>query len=74
MAPMGRGAAVLFRQRFGGLHAGVDGLLAVGVRDGAVYYVSSSLARSSAAPADATLSAAAARRSRSGIPVAPTPR
>ena len=41
-------------QRFGGLHAGVDGLLAVGVRDGAVYYVSSSLARSSAAPAGAT--------------------
>jgi hypothetical protein len=60
VAPMGRGAAVLFRQRFGGLHAGVDGLLAVGVRDGAAYYVSSSLARNSAAPADATLSAAAA--------------
>ena len=55
VAPMGQGAAVLFRQRFGGLHAGVDGLLAVGVRDGAVYYVSSSLARSSAAPAGATL-------------------
>ncbi len=62
VAPMGRGAAVLFRQRFGSLHAGVDGLLAVGVRDGAAYYVSSSLARSSAAPADATLSAAAARQ------------
>ena len=54
MAPMGQGAAVLFRQRFGGLHAGVDGLLAVGVRDGAVYYVSSSLARSSTAPAGAS--------------------
>jgi hypothetical protein len=62
VAPMGRGAAVLFRQRFGGLHAGVDGLLAVGVRDGAAYYVSSSLARSSAAPASATLTANAARR------------
>jgi extracellular elastinolytic metalloproteinase len=62
VAPMGRGAAVLFRQRFGDLYAGVDGLLAVGVRDGSAYYVSSSLARNSAAPADATLSAAAARK------------
>ncbi len=62
VAPMGRGAAVLFRQRFGGLRAGVDGLLAVAVRDGAAWYVSSSLARSSAAPADATLGAAAARQ------------
>ena len=69
VAPMGRGAAVLFRQRFGSLPAGVDGLLAVGVRGGAAYYVSSSLARSSAAPADATLSAAAAQvRSPSGWP------
>jgi extracellular elastinolytic metalloproteinase len=62
VAPMGRGDAVLFRQRFGSLQAGVDGLLAVGLRNGAVYYVSSSLARSSAAPADATLSAGAARK------------
>ncbi|HEU6445388.1 MAG TPA: hypothetical protein VFL61_10060, partial [Gaiellaceae bacterium] len=62
VAPMGRGAAVLFRQRFGSLPAGVDGLLAVGVRGGAAYYVSSSLGRSSATPADATLSAAAARK------------
>ena len=62
VAPMGRGDAVLFRQRFGSLPAGVDGLLAIGVRNGAAYYVSSSLARSSAAPAGAILSAAAAER------------
>jgi hypothetical protein len=62
VAPMGKGAAVLFRQRMGGLAAGVDGILAVGVRDGAVYYVSSSLARDAAAPAPATLSAADAER------------
>src|SRR5512132_2194040 len=61
VAPMGKGAAVLFQQRFGGLRPGVDGLLAIGVRDGAVYSVSSSLARSSAAPAEATLGAAAAQ-------------
>jgi extracellular elastinolytic metalloproteinase len=62
VAPMGKGAAVLFQQRFGGLRPGVDGLLAIGVRDGAVYSVSSSLARSSAAPAEATLGAAAAQK------------
>jgi extracellular elastinolytic metalloproteinase len=61
VAPMGKGAAVLFRQRFGSLRAGVDGLLAIGVRNGSAFYVSSSLSRSSAAPAAATLSAAAAR-------------
>ncbi|MGH8825459.1 MAG: M36 family metallopeptidase, partial [Jiangellaceae bacterium] len=57
VAPMGEGAAVLFRQRFGGLEAGRDGLLAVGVRDGAVWHVSSSLARDAGRPAAATLSA-----------------
>jgi extracellular elastinolytic metalloproteinase len=60
VAPMGEGAAVLFRQRFGGLEAGRDGLLAVGVRDGAVWHVSSSLARDAGRPAAATLSADAA--------------
>ena len=45
VAPLGKGAAVVFRQRFGNLAAGRDGLLSVGVRDGAVWYVSSSLAR-----------------------------
>ncbi len=37
VAPMGRGDAVLFRQRFGSLPAGVDGLLAIGVRKGGAY-------------------------------------
>jgi extracellular elastinolytic metalloproteinase len=60
VAPMGEGAAVLFRQRFGNLEAGRDGLLSVGVRDGAVWYMSSSLARDARQPAAATLSAAEA--------------
>jgi extracellular elastinolytic metalloproteinase len=62
VAPMGDGAAVLFRQRFGNLAAGVDGILSVGVRDGAVWHVSSSLARDAAAPAPAKLSADDAAR------------
>ena len=62
VAPMGEGAAVLFRQSFGGLDAGVDGLLSIGVRDGAAWYVGSSLAKDAAAPAEATLSAAEARQ------------
>ncbi len=57
VAPMGEGAAVIMRQRFGDLEAGHDGMLVVGVRDGAVWHVSSSLARSGEAPAPATLSA-----------------
>jgi len=57
IAPLGEGASVLFRQRFGSLVAGRDGLLAVGVRDGAVWHVSSSLARDAGKPAAATLSA-----------------
>ena len=61
-APIGSGAAVVFRQRFGDLVAGVDGLLSVGVRDGKVWYVSSSLARDAAAPEPATLPAAEAQR------------
>ena len=60
VAPMGEGAAVLFRQRFGNLVAGRDGLLSVGVRDGAVWYVSSSLARDARHRRAATLSAAEA--------------
>ncbi|GLY00450.1 M36 family metallopeptidase [Actinoplanes sp. NBRC 101535] len=61
-APLGEGAAVVFRQRFGDLVAGTDGLLSVGVRDGQVWYVSSSLARDVSAPAPATLTAADAQR------------
>ena len=62
VAPMGDGAAVLFRQRFGNLEAGRDGVLAVGVRDGDVWHVSSSLARDASQPAAATLSANEAAR------------
>jgi uncharacterized repeat protein (TIGR01451 family) len=48
---------VVFRQRFGDLTAGQDGLLIVGIRDGKIGYVSSSAAGSLPAPAPATLSA-----------------
>ena len=58
--PMGQGAAVVLRQRFGDLPAGVDGLLSLGIVDGAVVYATSSLARDSVAPAAATLSEAEA--------------
>jgi hypothetical protein len=48
--------AVLFRQRFGELAAGHDGMIAVGVAGGGrVAYVSSSSAGSQASPAEATL-------------------
>ena len=40
----------------------MDGLISIGVRDGAVWYVSSSLARAAAAPAPATLSKSEAER------------
>jgi hypothetical protein len=62
VAPMGKGAADIFRQRFGNLAAGRDGMLSVGVRDGAVWYLSSSLARDAGAPQPATLSRADAER------------
>jgi extracellular elastinolytic metalloproteinase len=57
VAPMGNGAAVIMQQRFGNLVAGYDGLLSVGVRDGTVFHVSSSLARDAAQPAPAQLTA-----------------
>ena len=62
VAPMGEGAAVVLQQHFGDLVAGHDGILVVGVRNGTVPYVSGSLARDSAQPAPATLSAAEAKR------------
>ncbi|SDS34543.1 M36 family metallopeptidase [Actinoplanes derwentensis] len=58
----GEGSIVLFRQKFGDLEAGRDGLLSVGIRDGKVWYLSSSLARDAAAPEPATLTAADAER------------
>ncbi|WP_433479316.1 M36 family metallopeptidase [Spirillospora sp. CA-142024] len=54
--PIGDGAAVLLRQRFGDLPAGYDGLVAIGVAGGEVVSVTSTLARDDAAPAPATLS------------------
>ncbi len=61
-APIGSGHSILFRQRFGDLTAGHDGLLAVGVRDGKVVYVSSSIAGDGNAPGPATVSVADALR------------
>ena len=60
--PLGAGAVVVFRQHFGDLAAGYDGMLSVAVRDGAVRYVSSSLSPDATAPAPATLSAEEAER------------
>jgi len=53
--PIGAGSAVLFRERFGDLPAGYDGLAAVGVADGKVYLVNSTLAPDVPAPEPATL-------------------
>src|SRR5262245_25981970 len=43
-SPIGGGRAVLFQQRFGDLPTGFDGLVTVGVVDGKIAYVSSSIA------------------------------
>ncbi|WP_219463396.1 M36 family metallopeptidase [Nonomuraea rhizosphaerae] len=53
--PIGAGHAVLLRQRFGDLPAGVDGLVAVGVVDGKIMHVTSSLSRDTSAPPAATV-------------------
>ncbi|HEX2024892.1 MAG TPA: M36 family metallopeptidase, partial [Actinomycetota bacterium] len=55
--PIGKGSAVLLRQRIGGLPASPEGLVAVGVREGKITYVSSSLTGETSAPPGATLSA-----------------
>lgn len=71
---VGDGKAVLFRQRFGHLPAGYDGLLTVAVVDGAVVYVTSSLAGDGNTPAAATLSAetaVAAAAEDAGRPIGP---
>jgi extracellular elastinolytic metalloproteinase len=49
--PIGKGAVVLLRQRFGGLPAAPDGLVAVAVKQGDVLQVTSSLSPQSAKPA-----------------------
>jgi hypothetical protein len=58
--PIGAGAVVLLRQRFGDLPAGYDGQVAVLVNAGTVARVTSSLARDTAAPQPATVGADAA--------------
>ena len=57
IAPIGSGSAVLFRQRFGGLAAGRDGLATIGVVDGKVAYLSSSLTTETALTGSVVLSA-----------------
>ena len=53
--PMGQGAYVLVRQRFGALPSIVDGLASFGIRDGAVVYLSSTLSPGNSAPEPATI-------------------
>ena len=58
--PIGDGASVLLRQRFAGLTAGLDGLLAIGVVKGNVAFASSSLTKDTGLSATATVSPEAA--------------
>jgi hypothetical protein len=48
--PIGDGHAVLLRQKFGDLPAGIDGQVVVGVKDGTIVHVTSTLSRSTEAP------------------------
>src|SRR5687768_13091127 len=50
------GHAVIFRQRFGDLPAGQDGLITVGITEGKVAYASSSAAGNQGTPGPASLS------------------
>lgn len=70
--PMGQGAYVLLRQRFGELPSSVDGLAAFGIRDGVVIYLSSTVSPERADPAPATLdpdAALAAAAADAGVPI-----
>ena len=58
--PLGKGAAVLLRQVFGDLRTAHDGLVSVGVVDGSVVSVTSSLTRGTAQPQTARLTEAQA--------------
>ncbi|GAA1029076.1 hypothetical protein GCM10009557_16290 [Virgisporangium ochraceum] len=58
--PIGTGALVLLRQRFGTLAAGHDGQVAVLVNNGTVVRVTSSLSRDTSVPQPATLTPAQA--------------
>ncbi|MFC5823919.1 M36 family metallopeptidase [Nonomuraea insulae] len=55
--PIGAGHAVLLRQRFGDLPAGIDGLVAVGVSGGQIRHVTSTLSRETQAPPAAAITA-----------------
>jgi hypothetical protein len=55
-APIGSGSAVLFRQRFGDVPAGRDGLVAIGVVDGKIASLTSSLATDTRLTGAVTLS------------------
>jgi extracellular elastinolytic metalloproteinase len=59
---IGAGSAVLFRQVFDGLEAGRDGLVTVGVVDGKVAFLSSSLTTNTTVTNDVVLSAEEAVR------------
>ena len=61
-ARIGKGYAVTFRQRFGGLPALHDGLVTLAVLNGKVIHVSSSIAGDGAAPGAASISAVDAWR------------
>jgi len=61
-ARIGKGHAVTFRQRFGGLPAAHDGLVTLAVLNGEVVHVSSSIAGDGNAPGAASISAADAWR------------
>jgi hypothetical protein len=54
--PMGQGAYVMLRQRFGALPSAMDGLAAFGIQDGVVTYLTSTISPDSTAPEPATLS------------------
>ena len=60
--PIGQGSAVLLRQRFGGLAAGLDGLLVVGVVDGKVAFASTSLSKDTGLSGSTSISAEDALR------------
>ncbi|HEY0736891.1 MAG TPA: M36 family metallopeptidase [Herpetosiphonaceae bacterium] len=56
-AAIGAGNAVLFQQRFGNLPTAHDGMITVGVANGQVTFVSSSIAGSAGVPPAATIAA-----------------
>ena len=64
--PMGDGAYVMLRQRFGGVPTTLDGLAAFGIRDGKVAYMTSTMSPDRGNPEAATISEADALAAASG--------